>query len=265
MTDGTDKVILRTAKKAAYTCGKIMLRGLHTAHTYREKTEHYDIVTETDEACEKAAVEAVRKIFPGHNILAEEHDYSPTASPYTWIIDPLDGTNNFSHRLPCFSVSIACAREGGLIAGVVYNPVSGEMFSACRGKGAFLNNNKITVSHANQLKESLLITGFYYDRGDEMVRTLDNIREFLSRGIMGIRRFGSAALDLCNVACGRADGYWEFLLNPWDFAAGKLIVEEAGGKITDRDGNDVNPLKPSYIVSSNTFIHPVMLGVLGKP
>jgi myo-inositol-1(or 4)-monophosphatase len=256
--------LLKTAEKAARACGRIMLANLDKPHSREAKGQHYNIVTETDKACEKAAVSIIRRAFPDHNILAEENSYEPTGSGYTWIIDPLDGTINFSHGLPCFAVSIACAKAGTVQAGIVFDPVSRERYSAVKGRGAARNGRPIRVSRTGSLRESLLITGFYYNRGPEMVRALEDMKEFLFKGIMGIRRFGSAALDLCRVACGRADGYWEFFLNPWDFAAGKLIVEEAGGHVTDGKGGEVDSLKPSYIVSSNGLIHAEMLGVLGK-
>ena len=203
----------------------------------------------------------VRKKYPDHNILGEEGKYAKTNSTYTWIIDPLDGTNNFAHGIPIFCVSIAVERNGEVLLGVVYDSSRKEMFMAEKGKGAFLNGKKISVSRRSELRDCMLATGFYYDRGKNLVETLDQIREFYQTGIIEIRRLGSAALDLCYVACGRYDGFWEFTLNPWDFAAGKLIVEEAGGKVTDRDGNDPG-IRKSYIVSSNGRVHGKMMDIL---
>lgn len=223
--------------------------------------EHHNRVTIADLESEEAIVSLIKKHYPEHNILAEEGEYKKTDSEYKWVIDPLDGTNNFSRGISIFCVSIALAKNEEVILGVIYDVLKDELFTAEKGKGAFLNGKKITVSHNNKWSDCLLVTGFYYDRGQAMMQNLDITRKFFLAGVLGIRRFGSAALDLCYVACGRLDGYWEFELNPWDFSAGKCILEEAGGKITDKNGENF-PIGPSYIVASNGKIHNNMLKIL---
>lgn len=240
----------KVAVEASKAAGKIHLEYFNKELKISTKETKYDRLTIADIEAEKKIVSIIRKNFPEHNILAEEKKYKKTNSPYLWIVDPLDGTNNYSHALPIYSVSIAVVKNDDVILGCVFDPSRNELFFAEKGKGSTLNGKKITVSQSRNWNELILITGFYYDRGLPMLRTLDNIRHFLQKGILGIRRLGSAALDLCYVACGRADGFWEFYLNPWDFAAGKLIVEEAGGRVTDKEGKKVE-IKPSFIVASN--------------
>jgi myo-inositol-1(or 4)-monophosphatase len=249
------------AVKAAKKAGEIQLSSFEKNPAIAFKSTHFNLVTKTDLESEEAIVSAIRSAYPDHNILAEENDYGSFHSPFTWIIDPLDGTNNFAHHFPVFSVSIALAKNNEILLGVVLDPIRGELFSAKKGEGAMLNGKSINVTGSRLLKESLLGTGFYYNRGKEMKQTLKNIERFFKSGIVGIRRMGSAALDLCYVACGRLDGFWEYCLSPWDFAAGALIVEEAGGKVTDKYGEKIG-IKPSYIVSSNGNIHDAMLKVI---
>ncbi len=251
-----------TAVRAAYAAGDIHRKYFQTELAIETKTSHFDRLTIADIEAEKKIVGLIKSTYPEHNILAEEAKYKKTDSEYTWIIDPLDGTNNFSCGLPIFCVSVALAKRDEVLVGVIYDPMRCELFSAQKGKGAFLNEKPIKVNNVNSLEGSLLITGFYYDRGEDMIDCLDKIKEFFLKKILGLRRLGAAALDLCYVACGRASGYWEFKLNPWDFAAGKLIVEEAGGRVTDIDNNDPNVYKPTYIIASNDKIHDFMLSVL---
>ena len=253
----------QTAIKAAKAAGKIHLKYFNKKLEIKTKSGHQDRVTIADTESEKKIVSIIKKHFPEHNILAEEAKYKKTDSEYTWIIDPLDGTNNFSHGMPIFCVSIALAKNDKIILGVVYDPIRKELFSAESGKGATLNGKKISVSKNTELKDCLLITGFYYDRGVPMLKNLVNIKHFFLNGILGLRRLGSAALNLCDVACGRADGFWEFYLNTWDFAAGMLIVEEAGGKVTNKS-NDELKIKPSYVVASNGKIHEQILKIINK-
>jgi myo-inositol-1(or 4)-monophosphatase len=254
---------IEVALSAAKAAKEILYHTFRTAFVIKTKGSHFNLVTEADIECEKKIVSVIRETFPEHNILAEEHDYGKTGSPFTWVIDPLDGTNNFAHRLPHYSISIALAHYGEAVLGVILDPERDELFTAVKGQGAALNNNPIKVSGAATLKESLLITGFYYDRGEKMRQALKRVESFLSLGVIDVRRFGSAALDLCYVACGRADGYFEFMLNPWDFAAGRLIVEEAGGLVTNDAGHQFG-LVPSYIVASNGKIHEAMLEILNE-
>ncbi|MBR9699866.1 inositol monophosphatase [Candidatus Woesearchaeota archaeon] len=250
------------AIKAAKAAAKIHLKYFRTELDIKTKSSHHDQVTVADIESEKAIVRIIRKSFPDHNFLCEEHDYKKTPSPYTWIIDPLDGTNNYAHGIPIFCTSIALAKKGDIILGVILDPTRKEMFVAEKGKGAFLNGKRISVTKAASLKQSILVTGFYYDRGKPALDALNNIRKFFNKGIIGIRRLGSAALDFCYVASGRFDGYWEFKLNPWDFAAGSLIVQEAGGTVTNKQGKKL-PIKSSYVVATNKKIHAKVLEVLG--
>lgn len=255
---------LDIAIEAAGKAGEVHKRYFGGESEAEAKSASYDLVTKADIESEDVIVSFIKRHFPGHNFLAEEQKYKRTDSEYTWIIDPLDGTNNFSCKIPIFCVSIALAKGSELMLGVVYDAIKEERFYAEKHKGAFLNGKPIKVNSADTLEKSLLITGLYYDRGEKMVETLDKIKEFFFRHILGLRRFGAAALDLSYVACGRAMGFWEFELSPWDFAAGKLIIEEAGGKVTGRDGEAVDIYKRSYIVTSNGLIHDKMLEVLKK-
>jgi len=253
---------LDTAITAAREAGKIHQQYFTSDFKVKTKANSFDLVTEADVKAERKIVEIIKQSFPEHNFLGEEENYEKTDSPYTWIIDPLDGTNNFASGLPIFCSSVALAKDSELIAGAIYDASRDELFFAEKGKGAFLNGKKIRVTEHDCLEKSILITGFYYDRGRQMLDTLDNIRKFLQAPILGLRRLGSAALDLCYIASGRASGFWEFELNPWDFSAGKIIVEEAGGTFSGRFGEPVDIFKKGYIVASNTRIHPLMLKVL---
>ncbi len=250
-----------TAVLAIKQAAKIHKKYFNTDIKAEMKKKTFDLVTVADVEAEKAITSLIKKKFPKHNILAEENKYKKTDSQYTWIIDPLDGTNNFSNKIPMFSVSIALAKDKEVLLGFVYDVMRDELFSARKGKGAFLNGKKIKVNGVDGFRQAILVTGFYYDRGQAMVENIEKVKQFLQKKIIGIRRFGSAALDLCYVACGRAAGFWEFELNVWDFAAGKLIVEEAGGKVSGRLGEPVL-LKKSFIIASNSKIHEQMLDVI---
>jgi myo-inositol-1(or 4)-monophosphatase len=254
---------LNIAIKAARRAAAIHKHYASNRIIARPKSSHFNLVTQADLEAEKIIVDLIKKYNPDHNIVGEENKYPKTQSPHTWIIDPLDGTSNFVHCLPIFSVSIALALNNELILGVVLDPMRNELFKAVKGKGAFLNGKRINVSQQGDLKQSLLITGFSYDRSKAMERTLVNIRDFMILGITGIRRLGSAALDLCYLACGRAEGFWEARLNPWDFAAGTLILKEAGGMITDYHGKAIG-LEPTSVVASNGLIQSQILEVLDK-
>jgi len=241
------------AVRAAKSAGKIHNYYFRKGFTISTKSGIHDRVTDADIDAEKKIVSLIKKKYPDHNFLCEEDSYEKTTSPYTWIIDPLDGTNNFSHYLPIFCVSIALAYKGEIILGVIYDVTRDELFYAEKGKGAFLNGKKISVTKEQGLLGSLLVTGFYYDRSKRILVTLQNIERFFKQNILGIRRLGSAALDLCYVACGRMDGFWEFYLNPWDFAAGSLIVEEAGGLPINKERNCLLPV-PMLLLPMEIFI-----------
>jgi myo-inositol-1(or 4)-monophosphatase len=219
-----------------------------------------DLVTEIDVAAEKVIKDLISSYHPKHQILAEESGAHESSSEYRWVVDPLDGTTNYSHGLPIFCVSIALERAGEPIVGVIYDPMREELFAAERGNGATLNGRTIEVSSVSQLKKAMLVTGFPYDVQTNEVNNLDHFENFI-KNAQAIRRLGSAAIDLCYVACGRMDGFWELKLNPWDMAAGALIVEEAGGRVTRFDGGTFDHYKKE-ICASNGLIHDQMVSVL---
>ncbi|MBD3245521.1 MAG: inositol monophosphatase [Candidatus Omnitrophica bacterium] len=253
---------IECAIEAARKAGAVHAKHFETNFRISTKSSSYDLVTDADTEAEKEVVSVLRRDFHDYNILAEENHYPATDSPYRWVIDPLDGTNNFACRLPIFCVSIALMCQDEVILGVIYDVSRDELFTAEKGQGAFLNGKPIRVSPVKDLQEGLLITGFYYSRGPEMEETLNDIRKFFQSKIRGLRRLGAAALDLCYIACGRASGFWEFELSPWDYAAGMCIVHEAGGKVTNKEGGLPNPRKKSYLVASNAHIHDSMLRIL---
>ncbi len=255
---------LDIAVKAACEAGRIHKKYFGGNYKLKTKSASFDLVTCADTEAEEAAVSLIKKYFPRHNFLAEENKYPAVDSEYTWVIDPLDGTNNFACGLPIFCSSVAVIHKGKALAGAVYDVSRDELFCAQKGRGAFLNSRRIRVNTADTLKKSLLITGFYYNRGRETEETLEAVRRFLFQNILGIRRLGAAALDLCYVASGRAAGYWEYCLSPWDFAAGKLIVEEAGGRVSGRRGEDLPWDKKCFIVASNGKIHRRVLEVINS-
>lgn len=242
---------------------------MREAYAHPRHVEHkgaVDLVTQADRASEEAIVSALRAAFPGHAILAEEGGGAELGSGGPiWLVDPLDGTTNFAHGFPVFVVSMALRDDAGLAAAVVYDPLRDECFSAARGRGASLNGAPVHVSACPDLDRALLATGFPYDR-----RTAEdnNVRSFgtFIRRCQGIRRAGAAALDLAYVACGRLDGYWEPRLQPWDVAAGMLIVREAGGRVTDYTGDDGQPgtIHNREIVASNGRFHGEMIAVLSE-
>jgi myo-inositol-1(or 4)-monophosphatase len=219
-----------------------------------------DLVTDVDLASENLIREAISTYYPRHEILAEEGGLSESGSEYRWIVDPLDGTTNYAHGYPIFCVSIALEYNGVIVVGVVYDPMRDELFSAERGGGATLNNRPIHVSTTPELMQGLLSTGFPYDIKTSRLTNLDHWANF-AMNAQALRRDGAAALDLCYVACGRFDGFWELNLSPWDTAAGSLIVEEAGGRLTNFTGGKFSNYEPQ-IVASNGLIHARMIEVL---
>ena len=250
--------IKRTLLETLSRAGKIIRSNFGKEQTITKKGE-FNLVTEIDKASEKAVVELILKRFPDHSILAEE---SPAVigSGFRWIIDPIDGTTNFAHGFPIVSVSIGFERDGRLEMGGVFDPFRKELFFAERGQGATLNGKRIHVSKVKTLSDSLLATGFPYDRHINPDDYLGMLRVFLTQ-IQGIRRGGSAAIDLCYVACGRFDGYYEMKLSPWDKAGGMMIVEEAGGKLTDFSGTPLTLLGLQNL-ATNGLIHAEMLAAL---
>ncbi len=251
----------KTAINAAKEAGKIIMDYYLRDVDATSKKNTYDLVTKADMDAENKIISTIKGKFPEHSLLTEESGEERNKSDYCWIIDPLDGTNNFYHKFPMFCVSIALYKKGKPIIGVVFDPIKKELFFAEANKGAFLNDKQINVSTANSLNKSLLALGFYYERGSLMRKSLVQMKKFFYENIHGIRRTGSAALDLCYTACGRFDGYWELKLNPWDYAAGSLILTEAGGKITDVQGKKYN-LMMGNVAASNGKIHKYMMKIL---
>lgn len=252
------------AVQAALKAGEVHKKYFGKSYSVRTKGVPFDLLTSADTEAEKAVVALIRKNFPGHNFFAEENRYPKTGSGYTWVIDPLDGTNNFACGIPVFCSSVALIHDDEVVAGAVYDVMRNELFCAAKNKGAFLNGKRIRVNAARTFSKALFITGFYYSRGKEMEETLETIRRFFLRRVLGIRRFGAAALDLCYVACGRAAGFWEFELSPWDFCAGKLLIEEAGGRVTGKTGDSIPLMQKGFIVASNGTIHRRMLGIINE-
>ena len=256
------KEFRRQAETIAREAGDIVHEGFGKVD-YIEYKGDIDLVTKFDRISEKHILRRLHVLFPDHAIRAEEgggHSSSGSGSAFEWLIDPIDGTTNFAHGLPIFGVSIALLQAGEVIAGVVYDPIRDELFSAAKSQGATLNGKQIGVSTATVLNQSVLATGFPYDLRTNPDNNLDHFSNFTLRA-RAIRRPGAAAIDLVWTACGRLDGLWELRLNPWDVAAGALIVREAGGHVSDLTGGD-DWLDPANIVASNGKIHSEMLAVL---
>lgn len=246
----------------ARQAGEILRAAYTDPHEVRFKGE-IDLVTEADHRAEAFLLAEIRRKFPGHSIVAEESGHQEGDRQSTWYVDPLDGTVNFAHGIPLFAVSIAYQHQGELVLGAVYEPLRQECFTARRAGGAWLNGAPIEVSSARDLGESLLVTGFPYD-----VRTTqeNNLAEYARFTLVsqGVRRLGSAALDLCYVACGRVDGFWELSLGPWDVAAGALIAREAGARVTNLHGGADLLVPPYSILAAPPAIHSQMLAVLNQ-
>jgi len=245
----------------ARQAGEILRAGYQKEHRVGYKGA-IDLVTEVDHQSEEFLLEKIRRDFPDDHILAEESGGSKGDS-HQWYIDPLDGTVNYAHNIPIFCVSIAYASNAELHLAVVYDPMRDEMFSAERGKGAHLNGRRLQVSSASDLQRSLLVTGFPYDIQNPEINNLNNYVHF-AKISQGVRRLGSAALDLCYVAAGRFDGFWEMALNPWDVAAGGLICAEAGGYVTNAYGEPDFISPPQSVLASAPGIHARMLDELKK-
>ena len=243
------------ALEAAEAGGKILLKYFRKNVSINLKGR-YDPVTIADKTSQSVVIRHISKKFPGHTFLAEEDNISSSDTRNCWVIDPLDGTVNFIHNIPLFCVSIAFKHNGEIISGVIHCPVLGETFAAEKNKGAYLNGEKIKVSKIDTLDRSLVVTGFPYER-TRLKRVMKNLNSVLGL-TQGVRRLGSAAMDLAYVACGRLDAFWEEGLMPWDGAAGALIVQEAGGKVTDYDGGNKFETK-RHILASNGILHKKML------
>lgn len=257
MTEEKISEYLETAVDLANVAGEILRKFWGNIQHIQNKGISGDLVTEADKESDKAILERLQKKYPTHSILTEESgEHKIENSDFLWVIDPLDGTTNYAHQNPLFSVSIALLYKGKAIVGVVYNPIYNELFYGAHGQGAYLKGNPINVSNTGDLAQSLLATGFRYDRRQNPD---NNYKEFvhLTDLTQGVRRLGSAALDIAYVASGRIDGYWERGIKPWDIAAGVLLVEEAGGSISSYDGASLDIFSGEIIVS-NSLIHEVL-------
>jgi len=248
--------IIQISKEA----GELIRNAFGKTHSVEFKTNELNLVTETDKASEKLITDFIRKKYPSHGVLAEEGSESNKSAEYLWVVDPLDGTTNFAHGLPIFSVSIGLQKNGETIAGVVYDVMRNVLYSAEKGSGSFENEKRINVSTNENIGHSILVTGFPYDVKLNPDKAYERFIAFLKQA-RAIRRLGSAAIDFCYAANGVFDGFWEVSLHPWDICAGKLIVEEAGGLVTDFDGNKID-IYSKRILASNGAIHQKMIEVL---
>lgn len=260
----TSAELMTVLETALDRAGEILLHHYGKLDAIEEKNSSINLVTVADRESENAIKAVIREAFPSHEILAEEsgEDFKGRQAGTRWIIDPLDGTTNFAHSFPLFATSIAVEHKGQIVAAGVANPYYKERFLAERGSGATLNGRPIHVSRARSVSESLLVTGFPYDRRERIDHYLSGWKEMLLRA-HGVLRLGSAALDLCCVASGRLDGFWEEKLNPWDTAAGWLIVEEAGGRVSTHSGEPFSPYGPT-ILATNGAIHEECIEALRK-
>jgi len=248
---------LETAVDIAREAGALLANYFERRIAFELKGE-FDLVTEADRASESLVVERLRSHFPTHGVVAEEGGGHESGSDYRWYVDPLDGTTNFAHGYPIFNVTLALEHAGEMLVGVIFDPIRQELFTAERGAGAYLNNRRIHVSNVRRLQDSLVCTGF-----PSRKRHLNlNVHFYhqLAMATHGVRRSGSAAIDLAWVAAGRLDAFWEFGLNPWDMAAGRLLVSEAGGCVTDMSGNPHQFASPHLLVD-NGHIHAEMIGI----
>jgi len=251
---------LEIAVGAAREAGRYLMAALPEKREISKKGI-VDLITEADRKSEQLIHGIIARACPEDSFLAEEGTRTESKSGYTWVVDPLDGTINYAHRFPVFCVSIALVSNGASLIGCIYNPNLDELFTAEKGQGAQLNGQRVHVSVTANLLDCLLATGFPYDVRESEDDNMSNFWTFYKRGAQAVRRAGSAALDLAYVACGRFDGFWEFKLNPWDIAAGTLLVEEAGGTVTDFDGGPLD-LHKGEVLASNGIIHDRMQEVL---
>jgi myo-inositol-1(or 4)-monophosphatase len=251
---------LQTSVEIAREAGALLSKYFERRVTFELKGEH-DLVTEADRASEQLVIERLSAHFPSHSIVAEEGGGHTGSSEYCWYVDPLDGTTNFAHGFPMYNITMALEQSGELIAGVIFDPEHNEMFTAERGSGAYLNNRRIRVSKVNRLENTLVATGFPSRKRHENV----NIHFYYQLAMVthGVRRAGSAALDLAYVASGRLDGFWEFGLNSWDMAAGILLITEAGGKCSDMQDGPVN-LRGPHLLADNGLVHQQIVDLFGE-
>jgi myo-inositol-1(or 4)-monophosphatase len=251
---------LTIAEEAARAGGAIVMRYFREGVAMRSK-DIANLVSDADVEAERAIVGVIRRAYPDHEVLGEEAHRGDPGAEHLWVVDPLDGTNNFAHKLPHVAVSIAYYRAGRPECGVVFNPIRDEWHVAVRGQGAFHDGRRARVAEHTRLDEALISVGFYYDRGAMMEATLAAIGALKRRQIHGIRRFGTASLDLCMIGLGTFGAHFEYELAPWDFAAGRLFVEEAGGRVTTCRGGPL-PLAKTSVLASNGPLHEAILEIV---
>lgn len=253
---------LEIARSAARHAGAVLLDYWQRGFSAREKTDA-GFVTDADLAAERVIAETIRAQRPHHAVLGEEEHVADAGAEHLWIVDPLDGTTNYAHHLPHFAVSVAYYHRGVAQSAVVWNPARDDWYEATRGGGATHNGQPLHVSDAARLDQVLVGVGFYYDRGAMMEATLAAIADLFRQQIHGIRRFGTAALDLCQVASGQYGAFFEYQLSPWDFAGARLILEEAGGTVTTCLGDPL-PLARTHVLASNGPLHPAVLEIVRR-
>lgn len=250
---------LELAKEIAIKAGTFLQSGLDTVFNIEKKPGKQNLVTEYDKKSEKLIIDAISKKFPHHGFLGEEGGAVGSGTEeIIWIIDPLDGTVNFAHGIPIFCVSIAAVKENDILCGVIYDPSRKELFWAKKGGGAYLNNKKIKVSNISNLEDAMIVTGFPYDVDQDPLHCIEQYARMLRTGTP-IRKIGSAALELAYVACGRSETYFEIGIHPWDCAAGILLIQEAGGKVTHYNGSKRTVFSEKSVLASNGKIHEAMI------
>jgi len=252
---------LSVAREAAEVAGKILEDYFHNGVVMRTKSASVDLVSDADVNAERAIADVIRQYYPDHSILGEEENSDSVDAEHLWIIDPLDGTTNFAHGIPHFAVSIAYYHNGIAQVGAIFNPIRKDWYTAQMNAGAFYNDRPLHVAASESLNEVVIGTGFYYDRGAMMEATLASIGRLFKQQIHGIRRFGTASLDLAMVASGQFGAFFEYQLSPWDFAAGRLLIEEAGGRVTTCNGDPI-PLQKTSLLASNGKLHESILPLL---
>lgn len=258
MDSGINEVAVRAAQ-----AGGNVLANAFGGNIRIDAKAPADFVSEADLASERAVVDVVRSAFPDHQIIAEESHRGQADAEHVWVIDPLDGTTNFVHGIPHSAVSVAYYQFGEPRVGVVYNPMRNDLFRAVKGQGAFANGRQVSVCPTESLADVLIGVGFYYDRGVMMEATLAAVGDLFRQQIHGVRRFGTAALDLCLVGCGSVGAFFEYQLSPWDFAAGRLFVEEAGGVVTTCGGGDL-PLASSSVLAAAPGLYDEVLSIVSE-
>lgn len=255
--------LLEIAKEAAYEAGEIQLSYLGKSKAIEHKSCMSDLVTEADKQSEEKIISIIKTYYPNHDILGEETGtHGSHKAEYLWVVDPLDGTTNFAHNFPHFAVSIGLVKNDQIIMGIVYDPCKNELFWAAEGMGAYLNSAPISVSSIETLENSLLATGFAPNKAQALEENLGYFKQFMFKS-QAVRRPGAASLDICYVACGRLDGFWEMKLNPWDVTAGACIARESGGKVTNFYSNDFDIYNKTILVS-NGLLHDQMKEIIER-